>query len=244
MHRRHALAVVALAAITVTAGCAGALAQEDGPPSDAERTVTVTATGEVTAEADQAVVQVSVVARGDTAEVARARLAANVSTMRAGLADANVSEDQIVTTGYDIFEERTDRPPGDANATDRQYVARQSFQITLADTDRVGAVVDAAVASGATQVEGVQFTLSEEARADARQEALQDAMDAARRNAETLAAAENLSVGGALHVTSTEVRPIPFAAEASVQADAGDGTTIDGGPVRVTATVEVVYEAL
>lgn len=243
MHRRHVASIVAVVTLALTAGCVGALGQADGPAVDANKTVAVSATGEVTAEADQAVVRVSVVATGDDAETARQRLGENVSSLRSGLAEAGIGDDQITTSGYDIGQDR--RPserPGEGEG-ESQYVARQSFEITLADTDGAGSVIDVAVGSGATNVDGVQFTLSETARDEVKQEALQDAMATARQNAETLAATEDLSVGEALRITHSQTRPVPYAAEASLEADSSGGTTIDGGPVTVTASVEVIYEA-
>lgn len=244
MHRRHVASVVALAVLALSAGCVGALGQSDSPEAaETNHTIEVTATGEVTAEPDQAVVRASVIARGDTAEVARERLAENVSALREGLADADVGEDRIETAGYALDEERPDRAP-EEEPDGTTYVARQSFEITVDETDRAGDVIDAAVGSGATQVEGVQFTLSDDARADVKQDALTAAMEDARRNADTLAAAEDLSVGSALQVTNTDVRPVPYEAEvAMASGDASGETTIDGGPVTVSASVEVVYEA-
>lgn len=242
MHRRHVAGIVAVVTLALTAGCVGALGQGDGQVADANRTVTVTANGEVTAEADQAVVRVSVVATGDTADAARERLAANVSSLRSGLSEATVGEDQISTSGYDIHQDRrTPEQAGDGAAD--AYVARQSFEITLSDTESAGSVIDVAVASGATNVDGVQFTLSEDARESVKQDALEAAMATARTNAETLAATEDLSIGDAIEITNTDVRPVPYAAEAALSADGNGGTTIDGGPVTVTASVEVVYEA-
>ena len=244
MQRRTVASIAALLVLTLTAGCVGALGQpDDATAADANRTITVTASGDVTAEADQAVVRVSVVARGDTAETARQRLAENASSLREGLAAANLSEDQIRTVGFGISEERRDRPTGPNVSDDPTYLARQSFELTLSDTDRAGEIVDVAVGSGAKNVDGVQFTLSESAQESLQQDALREAMDAARRNAETLAATENLSVDGALHIRTTDLRPIPYAAELAVAEDSGGRTVIDGGPVTVTATVQVVYAA-
>lgn len=243
MHRRHVASIVALATLALTAGCVGALGQTDGPAVDANRTITVTATDDVTAEPDQAIVRVAAVARADTADDARERLAENVSTLRTALVDAGLTEDQFETSGYAIHEERRDRtgPESPDGAGETTYVARQSFAITLDDIDRAGEIVDVAVAGGASRVEGVQFTLSDDARDDDRADALTAAMESARSDAETLAAAEDLSVGDAVEITTGDVRPVPYADEVAV-ADDGAGTVVDDGPVTVTATVDVAYE--
>lgn len=241
MSRRTLTAALALTALVLTSGCMGAFAATDGSSNAAatNRTIDVSATGQVSAKADQAVVRVAVEARGDDAETARQRLAENVSRLRDGLADVGVNGSRLTTSGYDIREEYR-RPDAKAN-DDPQYVARQSFEITLHDTDRAGEVIDAAVQNGATSVDGVRFTLSTERRDELKQEALEDAMDRARTKAETLAAQSDMTIVEATTVQSTEYGHQPTYAQATAVADSGASTNIDSGPVTVTATVHVVY---
>ena len=243
MQRTRFLAALVVAALVLLSGCTGAFAADGSATSTAStnRTVDVSATGQVSAEANQAVIRVAVVARGDDAETARERLATNVSNLRAGLADAGVAGDQLTTSGYDIRQDYRDRR--EKENADPSYVARQSFEITLNDTDRAGTVIDAAVGSGATRVDGVRFTLSTERRDELKQEALEDAMDRASTKARTLAAQSNMTIVEARTVTSTDYDHGPVYAEATAVADSGGSTNIDSGPVTVTATVHVVYEA-
>ena len=242
MQRTRFLAAVAVASLVLLSGCAGAIGQTDqtSSASSANRTVDVTASGQVSAEANQAVVSVAVEARGADAETARERLAENVSSLRDGLADAGVESGQITTSGYDIRQDYRDSRKGDAKP---RYVARQSFQITVNDTDRAGAVIDAAVGSGATRVDGVRFTLSTERRDELKQAALEDAMNRADTKAETLATQSDMTLVRVQTVTSTDVSRGPIYAEATAVADSGGSTSIDSGPVTVTANVHVVYAA-
>lgn len=242
MQRTRLLAAFAVATLVLVSGCTGAFAADNSASSasSSNRTVDVSATGQVSAEANQAVIRVAVEARGDDAETARERLAENVSNLRDGLADAGVESDQITTSGYDIREDHRDRREG---VDDPRYVARQSFEITLNDTDRAGTVIDAAVQNGATRVDGVRFTLSTDRRDELKQEALKDAMERADAKAETLAAQSDMTVVQVRTVTSTEFNHGPVYAEATATADGGGSTTIDSGPVTVTANVHVVYDA-
>lgn len=242
MQRTRLLAALAVASLVLLSGCTGAFAANDRP-SDASatnRTVDVSATGQVSAEADQAVIQVAVEARADDAETARERLAENVSSLRDGLADADVASEQITTSGYDIREDYRDRPEGTEQRPG--YVARQSFEITLDDTDRAGTVIDAAVGSGATRVDGVRFTLSTDRRDELKRDALEDAMDRADGKAETLATQSDMSIVQVRTVSAADYDYGPVSVEAAA-ADSGGSTTIDSGPVTVTAEVHVVYDA-
>lgn len=250
--QRKLLGTVAVAVLLVTAGCLGALttdasggAAAQAAPADGQAqnsTIEVSATGDATAEADQAVVRVAVETRGDDAETARQRLAENVSELRDGLREVNVSDDQITTSGYDIREDYR-RGPEQTDA-DPTYMARQSFEITLADTGRAGTVIDAAVGSGASRVDDVRFTLTDERQDELKTQALEEAMDTARARADTLAGKADLSVTGVQQVSTRDVNHGPVRLETTAAAgDAGGGTSIDGGPVRVSADVHVVYEA-
>ena len=243
MIRNRFPAAIALVVLVLLSGCMGAFAADDAASSasTSNRTVNVAATGQVSAEANQAVVRAAVVAHGDDAETARKRLAENASRLREGLADAGVDSSQITTSGYDIRQEYRDRR--EKTNQEPSYVARQSFAITLNDTSRAGEIIDVAVQNGATRIDGVRFTLSTQRRDELKQAALEDAMDRARTKAETLAAQSDMTIVEATTVTSTEYNHGPVYAEATAVADSGGSTNIDGGPVTVTATVNVVYEA-
>lgn len=244
MRSNRLVAVGAVVVLVALAGCTGALASGGADaPTPTNRTITVDASGQVTAQPDQAVVRIAVVTRGDTAELARQRLAENVSSLRSGLSEAGVSDDQVTTSGYDIGQRRVRVPNAADDQPQTEFVARQSFEVTLTDTGNVGAVIDAAAGSGATEVGGVRFTLSDDRRESLRQDALSAAMDNARRNAGTLAEQGNLSITGVGSIESVEQSVGPYYAQTAVSADAGGGTTVDSGPVTVSAHVRVTYEA-
>jgi len=248
MNSRVTLAGVAVvAALLATAGVGAAFAA-GGAPVQADQsaqqaqndTITVGASGQVQAAADRAVVRVGVVATGDDIERVRSDLSSNASAMRSALNEMGIEDGQIRTAYYDIS---TNRRYGGAESEEPAYRAIHSFAITVEDPDTVGQVVDTAVTNGADEVDGIQFTLSADKREELRQEALTEAMNTARGEASTIAAAEDLSVSGVDRVSTTEYGARPYAVEtAALSADAGGGTSIDSGPVSVTASVTVVYE--
>lgn len=241
---RRSLPVVAvLATLVLLSGCTGALGASDSgtqaPAETTNRTVDVSASGTITAQPDQAVVRVGVEARGDDAATARQRLAENVTELRSALSE--IEGAQVTTSGYDIGENhRRSREDPDA---DPQYIARQSFEVTIDDTDDAGTVIDTAVANGATSVDGVQFTLSADRREELETQALQAAMDRSRSKADTLAERANLTIDGVRTVTTVERGYRPHRMEATAAAGDGASTDIDSGPVTVTAQVQVTYEA-
>ncbi|MGM0590670.1 MAG: SIMPL domain-containing protein [Halobacteriota archaeon] len=205
----------------------------DGP------TISVTGTGEATADADLAVVSVSVTDRTDTADAARARVAGDVDRMRAALRGANVSDEAVTTASFRVS------PEYDFSGDRRElvgYVAEHAFKIEV-DPDQAGDIVDLTVGNGADRVDGLQFTLSDETRAQLRAEALTTAVESARADADTIAAASDLSVTG-VHSASTggDFGPVPTTT--AEDAAAGQSRTVlEPGPVTVSATVSVTYTA-
>jgi len=247
--QRRALVAVGLAALLVIAGCsAGSSTTADTPTTSAsDSTIRVAGSGSADAEPNQAVVDVAVVATAPDAATARRNLARNVSRMRTALTDAGVAEDRITTQRYDIRQDR--RPPREEGADPGiRYRAMHDFEITVTDPDRVGDVVDTAVANGATEVDDVSFTLSTDRRRELERRARSAAMADARTKARALASDANLSVTG-VNVIQTTRGGSPRAADESAYATetpVGTGappTDIESGPVTVRTSVQVVYAA-
>jgi len=254
MTRKRLIATLAVATLLVTAGCLGALGDSStDTPTDTtdaadgvadhshdDRVVDVRATGEVTADPDRAIIDVGVRATADDPETARERLQENVSSMRAALADIGIADDQVETDHYVIRQDRESRRNEDVT----RYVAIHAFQVETDDVDGVGTVIETAVNNGATDVNHVRFTLSDERRADLREDALTAAMDNARADADVLAENADLSIEGVSAVSTGSVDVRPYHAEAmTASADAAGGTEVESGPVSVTAQVQVTYNA-
>lgn len=234
------VALFAAGATVVAVGSQGTQPQPANATNGAATTVSTSGTATVSAEPDLAVVRLTSVATASDPATASDRLARNVSALRDALSAGNVSEDRITTTNYDLSpaSERPGRPSPEGAPNETRYRAEQSLAVELDDVDRVGEIVDLAVANGATGVRGVEFRLSDERQAALANRALERAMGDARDRAETLAATEDLGVDG---VVSVESEGGPARLYAVAESDAAAGTTIDPGPVTVSETVRVTY---
>lgn len=245
---RHALAAVAVAALLVTSGCLGIgdATQNITPDDDrssAERTVSVTATGEASAEPDRAVLHLAVRASAESADDARSRVAENVSSLRSALVEAGVDEANITTQHYNLRQVRErgeNREPGPT-----EYRATHALEVETADVDGVGSLVETAARNGATDLQGVEFTLSDESESALREEALNAAMDNAREDADVLATNADLEIAGVQSASTGDVSVRPYHTETAMAAggDAAATTDIESGPVSVTARVQVTYDA-
>jgi len=235
------LAVVGVLALLVAGGAGFALADtgtaptaENAPTTETENaTVTVGADATVERTPDEATVTVAAVGRGETAAAARDNLS-----------DDSV-ESALAAEGATVTSSRFSvRPEYDYRESGRElvgYVAVHTVEAETTDVESVGTLVDAAVDNGADRVEGITYSLSDETRADAREEALTTAMDRARDDATTLASAEDRSVGSALTIQTSDSGQSVVRAEFQTAADSGQ-TDISPGPVTVGVTVQVTYE--
>lgn len=260
MRLRTNLAPLLLAVLLVTAGCAGTgtptdtaatpatdadasadpAATTSGSSGDGSQVIEVGAAGRVETRPDRAVIRVAVAARGDDVSAVRRRLAENASSMRAALREVGVNASDVTTRSFDIGRNhRHEREPSEPT-----YRARHEFVVTIDDPDRAGEVIVVAIENGATEIEDVSFTITQQRRRELRQQALADAMANAEAQATTVAESANLTITGVHAVRTAEVDVRPFEREVAF-AGAGDagGTDVSGGPVTVTARVQVAYNA-
>lgn len=236
------LLAIVLPLLLVSAGCLSTPLQSDGPgatTTENATTIDVTGTAQVSTDADLALVFVSVTARADSADRARTRVAGDVGRMRSALRDGGVLDDSVTTASFRIS------PRFDTGERESQivgYDAVHAFRIEV-PPDRAGEVIDLAVSNGADEVDGVQFTLTDETRASLREQALTSAVEAARADADTIATAADLSITGVKHVsTSGGFTPV-FDARVEQSGGGGAATILEPGPVTVEATVSVTYTA-
>ena len=240
MHRRTFLAGAACSTVAL-AGCLGdenpdentelaALGTVD--EADAAGTIETSGSGTVEEEPDLATMRVSVEETGDEAEDVRTQLAERAEEVRDALIEAGIDEDDITTSRYDLGEQRQE--PG--------YEGSHRYQVTVRDVDEVGRIVDVAVDAGADDVGRIQFTLSEATREDLRGLALERAVEDARSDAESIAAAKDLEIVGVVSVSTDDRGVSPQRGSLEMADDADNASTeIDEGPVTVSASVTVVY---
>ena len=225
---------IALAAglLLVAAALAGVL-RPDGAgaadPATTTDTVSVTGTGSVDAVPDRAEVSAGVETRAATAKAA---LTANGAAMQKVIAALRSNGGKDVTTQTVSLSTAFDQ-----NGQPNGFVASN---VASAETslDAAGALIDAAVASGANTVYGPSLSRSD---ADALyRQALAKAVDDAKARAEILAKAAGRSLGRVTAIAeSGSATPVPYAAKASA---AQDSTPVVSGPEETTASVSVTFE--
>lgn len=219
-----------------------------GPPPTR---IVVSAMGTASRAPEQAVITLAIETAARTAQGAAEQNAETMERIIAALRRLDIPEDQIRTTAYNMYPEYRHYDGRDPEMAARQpeiigYRVMNQVMVTVDGPARAGAVIDAALGAGANRVDGLGFQLrdTDAVRADA----LREAMQKARAEAQLLAQAAGLTLGPPLEIsTSYGYMPPPppmpmYAGRDMVQAAAAP-TPVQPGNVEVMANVNVVYSA-
>ena len=235
MSLRAVLAIALVVGLLALGGCTTKVITSGG--ATPLNTVTASGAGEQSAPPDEAEMSFGAVARSENADDALREATETAKGIIAAVMKAGVDDKDVQTQNLSVYPEY--REPADSKTLEiTGYTANASVRVTIRNVDDVGGVISAAVDAGANDIGGPSFTISDDS--DARDAAIQKAMDDARRRAETMAKAAGKNLGAIISVSETGVNvPVYYAAERT--ADAG-GVAIEPGTLDVTANVAVVFE--
>jgi hypothetical protein len=213
--------------------------------------VTVSGSGEVRAEPDEATVNLGVTAQAETAGDAQeeaSRIAARILEAVRGL---GIEEKSVQTSSLSLYPVYAERQPRTAQEVYRDpeivaYRASNVVSVRLADLDRIGPVIDASVGAGANEVQGVGFQLRDDTAQ--RREALTRAVASGRSKAEALATALGMRLGPVLRAEEVGVNlQVPRWSGgdmAALRMEAAASTPVSPGEITVTAGVHLLYRLL
>ena len=164
-------------------------------------------------------------------------MAAVISQIKA----LGIDEDDIQTTGINL-NARYDYDRASERQVFRGYQVSNRVSVILRDIEETGAVLDALVAAGATDLNGPSFSIDDEtgAKAQARAAALKQVEAQARQYAEWsgYAGVRLLEISEAIHTT----RPQPMMRTMDVAEEAAALPPVQPGMVASAVTVTVKYE--
>jgi uncharacterized protein len=215
------------------------------PPMDAARpsTLNLGAYGEVRTAPDMATITLGVMTQGPTADAAMRANADRMGSMMAALRRQGIAERDIQTSGINlnaqyIYEQN--QPPR-LNG----YQANNQVMIRVMDLARLGQALDAAVAAGANEVQGISFGLRNPATAE--DEARRRAVSALQAKAGLYATALGGRVGRLVTLNEgggyspPPPRPMPMAAMARIAGESAQ-TSVSPGEIVVRIDINGVYE--
>lgn len=215
------------------------IAQTSQPP----HTVRASADATVTAKPDRADVSLTVYCQAATAEAASQANAAATTQVLSALKKVIGSSGQIKTSGF-FASPQMQYPRNGGTPKITGYSATNRMAVTVEDLKLVSQVIDAAISSGATQIQGVSFSLKNDETV--RGQALAEASRTAYANAEAIAKALNLSIVGVLQAQTGSEEPVPprprYAPLMTETAAASSSTPIEPADIDVRVTVTVTLE--
>jgi uncharacterized protein YggE len=225
------VSLVALAALAVPA--AAQVAPAPPPPQ-----IVTNGEGEAQVTPDRARIHLAVETRAKTAAEAAAENARIQTAVIARIRALGIAAERITTVGYSVQPEYSRVPePNVEQPRVIGYVARNTVRADVWRMDQVGPVIDGALAAGANRLGGLDMYSSRE---DAvRRQALANAVNAARADAEAMAAAAGGRLGPLLELTSGgfyRPQPAMMARGAEMAMQAAD-TPIAAGEQTVRANV-------
>lgn len=239
------LAVGAFAGLALAVAFGPALAmrpaQAVDPATVPEHTISVSGIGRVTTTPDVADVRVGVMITRTKVRDAQAAAATAMQGVIAALKKAGIADKDIQTTSLSlqpVYDYSSNGNP--PRLTGYQIV--NAVQATVRKLDTISDVVDGALSSGATTLDGITFRVDDPATAEA--QARDAAMKNARTKADALAKAAGVSITGVSSISEQSGSipvPIPYLAGGAAGDKAAASTPIQVGTNEVDVTVSVVY---
>ena len=229
----------ALALLAALAAPASAQTHDAAMAHPERSALFVSAEAEVRVAPDLAHISVAVETRGRTsqqagADNARIQTAVLGALRRLGITAAQLQTRAVLVTPEYQYPQDGGRP------TVTGYVARNEVVVEVRDLTKIGGLIDASLAQGATNVTGPHFSLAnpDSARREALGQAVRKAMDDAR----VMAQAAGVRLGSVLELSS-EASAMPMAEMSQVRmrvsaADAAP-TPVETGLITVRSSVRL-----
>lgn len=197
--------------------------------------ITVNGSAEIKAKPDLAYVTFGVTVESATAVDAAQENARKTSAVIDAIEKFGIPRADIETVGYSVspvMDYKTS-PPVKVG-----YSVSNQVQVKIKDLDKVGNLIDVAIAAGANNVQGVNFTIADDTAV--KQQALVQAIKNAQAKARVIAEALGVNLGRVTAVSeSSGFTPRPLVYGAAKMEDVT--TPIIPGEVEVTANVTLIY---
>jgi len=203
----------------------------------AARTLTMTGSATAKAAPDMADISAGVTSDAPTAAAALAANSASLNRLFAALDRLGIARRNVQTSNFNVSPVYASRTPNEAQRL-TGYRVNNDVHVILEDITKVGATLDALVAAGANQMNGLNFTIRDPAPLLARARA--DAVADARLRAQQYAAAAGVVLGPIQSLS--EGGGEPPRPMYRVMAMAAAPTPIAAGEESVNASVTIVWE--
>lgn len=231
MKRKIIVFVLLLAALTAPLFAGGS--------KDASvNTIAVFGEGSVSRVPDMAVLQLGVENRSPSVKEAFAGNLEGMKKLKAAVLSFGVKESDITTVNYSVYYQEPPYTDNPQKVTQGTYRVTNGISVIVRDTEKLGAIIEAAVAAGANQLWGVNFQVS--SMESAMEEARDKAIENARKKAEAMAAAAGVKVDEVISIAETgSGGVIPMNMKSMAYANGYD--TVSPGESEIRTSVQMVF---
>jgi uncharacterized protein len=209
---------------------APALADSDFPPS-----ISVSGEATISAPPDQAEIEAGATTDAKSAREAAEANNVTMNKLLSALKAAGIDAKDIQTSRLSL---QPQYAPNHNPPTVTGYRAGNQVSVRLRDVTKVASTIDALVSAGATDIGGINFTVSQASKLldDARTQAIADA----RRKAEIYAKAAGVTLGAPLNISEDGAAPVPMF-RARMAATPMAATPVAPGQETLSVTVHVSW---
>ncbi|MEM3127219.1 MAG: SIMPL domain-containing protein [Candidatus Woesearchaeota archaeon] len=169
-----------------------------------QKTISVQGNSEFTTSPDEVKLYIRIETKATTPKQAQDMNRERSNTVIAALKNNGFAEENIKSTQYNL-QKQEHWDPDTQRIVATGYLLIHVIEATSKDIDNAGKVADLVIDAGATGVDSVQFTLSEEKKKTSNEEALKKAIENAREKANTIAKSLDISLGKAEFVSESNV---------------------------------------
>jgi uncharacterized protein YggE len=218
----------------------GQVPAPSGAPSAKEPELTTSGRGETRLAPDYAYVTIGVTNPAQNAVDAASENARRFESILGALHSFGLNDRQLLTSRYNLTQNF--EYPKNGQPKPSGFVARSTIRAEVHRLEDLGKIIDASIASGATEVSGVQFLASN--TDEARRTAMTEAVRQARADADAMARAAGGSLGRLIALNSGGISQPIYNARQNVQFEGAmltsagaPPTSIVPGDLMVTAQV-------
>lgn len=204
-----------------------------------ENTITVSDSGEIYAEPDLAVVDLSVISEAKTVAEAMSQNTGRMNIIVAKIKEMGVNEDDLRTTNFNIY-------PRYEYVNERRtlagYEVQQTLDVKIRDLQRVSSIIQAATNAGVNQVGNLQFTIDQQdaLKEQAREMAIEKAKTKANKLAKQLGV--KLVKIASFNEGYDGIAPIVYRDAEAYAVGGGGPASIEPGQNKIEVTVSITYE--
>lgn len=198
--------------------------------------IVVNGSGTIVAKPDIAYIQVGYEARNKEALAAQNEVKAKISAIMKLIKAQGIKDADIKTVNVSLY--RTADYVKEVK--NEYYVATNTIEITVRNTDQVGQLIDEAVKGGSNQLGSVRFAVENQEKYQL--EALKLAVKSAGNKAKAIAEVLEVKINKPSKVTENSSNGGIIYREASMMAKAADSTPVEVGTINIAVDVSVEYK--